>query len=171
MVVKTPQIILTSPDGKQELFSRGSYPSVQLTTDQGRVSQVVVDPFVENVSEYLWDGEKIDLRRIPFVKPLEVKVSGTPSTVSEKLKSLMKLNAKHENDASYKGASVSTNYENLRLNSLKAGELYVKTFDPKVDCCTMPPSIYSRFQDYVKDLTGIEHLAGEKNTLELISLI
>lgn len=161
MIDREPELIVRI-SGKRpiRLYNEASYPSFRVTTNEV-IAQNVVNTFSGKISEYLWNGEKLDLSRIPFIKPLEIKVNGTPSK------------AKGSKEyTEYKNLLITTNYDNLRINNLKADEGLVATFNPTVDHSTVPPSLFSDFQNYVREMTGTKRpLKGERPDDSLLFVI
>jgi hypothetical protein len=160
MIEREPELTVRI-SGKRpvRLYNEGSYPSFCVTTNEV-IAQNTVDSFAKKISEYLWDGEKLDLRRIPFIKPLEIKVEGVPSKTKGP-----------KNYTTYKNLLITTNYDNLKINGLKNDEGYIATFNPPVDHCTMPPSLFSDFQRYVREMTGAKRLKREISENMLCSVI
>jgi len=159
MAERKPELIVRISGKKpMRLYNVGSYPSFRVTTDR-IIAQNVVNTFANKISEYFWDGEKVDLLRIPFIKPLEIKVEGT---LSKTLRDV----------ATYKNLLVTTNYDGLKMNDLKADNGYVATFNPTVDHGTMPPDLFFDFRDHVREITGAkEPLKGEDPYTNLLSVI
>jgi hypothetical protein len=160
MIEREPELTVRI-SGKRpvRLYNEGSYPSFRVTANEV-IAQNVVNTFEDKISEYFWDGEKLDLRRIPFIKPLEIKVEGVPS----KSKGPKGYTA-------YKSLIITTNYDNLKINGLKSDEGYVTTFNPPVDHCTAPPALFSDFQQYVREMTGAKRLKREKPETILFSVV
>lgn len=160
MIEKEPELTVRI-SGKRplRLYNEGSYPSFRVTTNEV-IAQNVVNTFEDKISEYLWDGEKLDFRRIPFIKPLEIKIEGVPSKIKGP-----------KDYAAYKNLLITTNYDNLKINGLKTDEGYVTTFNPPVDHCTAPPTLFSDFQQYVREMTGAKRLKREISETMLLNVI
>lgn len=158
MIERKPELTVRIPNKKPVyLFNEASYPTFRVTTE-GVITETVVDSFVNEISEHLWDGEKLDLRHIPFIKPLEIKVEGTPSRDKQ-------------SPATYKNLLITANYNNLKINGLNADEGYVQTLNPSVDHNTFPQALYFDFQQHVKAVTGRKQLPGEKSLFELAIVV
>lgn len=160
MIERKPELTVRVYGKKPiRLYNEGSYPSFRVTTDRV-IAQNVVNTFANKISEYFWDGEKLDLLRIPFIKPLEIKVKGVPSKTKDP-----------KNYTTYKNLLITTNYNDFKINGLKTDNGYVATFNPPVDHCTAPPSLFSDFQEYVREMTGAKSLKGEKSEDSLMCVI